>query len=62
MNLDFSAEDIAFRDEVRRFIEDNYPADVRAKQERGEPLGREDYQSWYRILGARGWSAPAWPK
>jgi alkylation response protein AidB-like acyl-CoA dehydrogenase len=62
VNLDFSAEDIAFRDEVRRFIEDNYPAAVRAKQERGEPLGREDYQSWYRILGRRGWSAPAWPK
>ena len=62
MNLDFSAEDIAFRDEVRRFVEDNYPAELRAKQERGEPLGREDYQSWYRILGRRGWSAPAWPK
>jgi len=62
MNLDFSAEDIVFRDEVRRFIEDNYPAEVRAKQDRGEPLGREDYLAWHRILGRRGWSAPAWPR
>jgi alkylation response protein AidB-like acyl-CoA dehydrogenase len=61
MNLDFSAEDIAFRDEVRRFIEDRYPADVRARQERGEQLGREDYLAWHRILGRRGWSAPGWP-
>ena len=62
MNLDFSADDIAFRDEVRTFIEQNYPADVRAKQDAGEELGREDYLAWHRILGARGgWSTPAWP-
>ena len=61
MNLEFSAEDIAFRDEVRRFIEHEYPADMRARQERGEQLGREDYLAWHRILGRRGWSAPGWP-
>jgi hypothetical protein len=61
MNLDFSAADIAFRDQVRRFIADEYPADVRARQERGEQLGREDYLAWHRILGRRGWSAPGWP-
>ena len=61
MNLDFSPEDLAFRDEVRRFIEENYPAAVRSKQESGEELGREDFLAWHRILGARGWSAPAWP-
>jgi alkylation response protein AidB-like acyl-CoA dehydrogenase len=62
MNLDFSAEDVAFRAEVRRFIEESYPAELRAKQEAGEELEREDYLSWHRILGRRGWSAPAWPK
>ncbi len=62
MNLDFSADDIAFRDEVRRFIDAYYPPELRAKQERGEELGREDFLSWHRILGARGWSAPGWPK
>jgi alkylation response protein AidB-like acyl-CoA dehydrogenase len=62
MNLDFSADDLAFRDEIRRFIEENYPAELRARQESGEELGREDFMSWHRILGRRGWSAPAWPK
>ena len=62
MNLDFSAEDLAFRDEVRSFIAENYPAEVRARQDAGEELGREDYLAWHRVLGARGgWSTPSWP-
>ncbi|HZZ32679.1 MAG TPA: acyl-CoA dehydrogenase family protein, partial [Phenylobacterium sp.] len=58
----FSPEDVAFRAEVRRFIDENYPDALRRKQEAGGELGREDFLSWHRILGARGWSAPAWPK
>jgi alkylation response protein AidB-like acyl-CoA dehydrogenase len=62
MNLDFSPEEVAFRDEIRTFIADNYPPELRAKQESGRELDREDFLSWHRILGARGWSGPAWPK
>ena len=62
MNLDFSAEDIAFREAMRAFIAEHYPAEIRRKQQSGEEPGREDYMAWHRILGARGWSAPAWPK
>ena len=62
MNLDHTPEDAAFRDEVRAFIADRYPADLRAKQENHRELDREDYLAWHRILGERGWSAPAWPK
>ena len=36
--------------------------ELRVKQESGRELGREDYLAWHRILGARGWSGPAWPK
>jgi hypothetical protein len=61
MNLDFSPEDLAFRAEVRRFIEANYPAEVRARQEAGVELGREDYLAWHRILARQGWAAPNWP-
>ncbi|MBP9232696.1 MAG: acyl-CoA dehydrogenase family protein, partial [Phenylobacterium sp.] len=62
MNLDFSAEDNAFRAEARAFLADNYPKALRDKQERGETLGKEDYLSWHRILAKKGWSAPSWPK
>ncbi len=62
MNLDYSPEDVAFRDEVRTFIADHYPADLRAAQESHRELTREEFLAWHRILGTRGWSAPAWPK
>ncbi len=62
MDLDFSPEDAAFREEARAFIAENYPQALREKQARGEDLGKEDFLSWHRILAAKGWSAPSWPK
>jgi alkylation response protein AidB-like acyl-CoA dehydrogenase len=60
MNLSYTAEDLAFRDEIRAFIEENYPPRLRAFADRDD-MGKEDFLEWHRILGARGWSAPAWP-
>ena len=70
MNLDFSQEEIAFRDEVRAFIAENYPKDLTAKFKSlnlgsaatGEGLTRDDFLAWHKVLGKKGWSAPAWPK
>ena len=62
MDLDFSPEDAAFRQEARTFIAENYPKALREKQERGEDLSKEDYLSWHRTLAAKGWAAPSWPK
>ena len=61
MNLDFSPEDVAFREEVRTFIAENYPKDLRAKQDSGEPLSKEDYLAWHKVLAKKGWVAPSWP-
>jgi alkylation response protein AidB-like acyl-CoA dehydrogenase len=62
MDLEFSPEDIAFREEARRFIAENYPASLRGKQDEGEELAKEDFLSWHRVLAKKGWVAPAWPK
>ena len=62
MNLDFSPEDAAFREEVRAFIAENYPKDLRAKQDSGEPLAKDDYLAWHKVLAKKGWVAPSWPK
>ncbi len=62
MNLDFSPQDIAFRQDVRAFVAETYPAELREKQESGVELGKEDFLSWHRILARKGWVAPAWPK
>ncbi|HEV2567804.1 acyl-CoA dehydrogenase family protein [Sphingomonas sp.] len=61
MDLEFSPEDMAFREEARRFIAENYPPELRAKIAHAEELEKEDYLKWHRILAKKGWVAPAWP-
>ncbi len=61
MNLEFSPEELAFQQEVRSFIAENYPEHLRGKQDEGEELSKEDFLSWHRVLHAKGWVAPAWP-
>ncbi len=61
MDMEFSAEDLAFQQEVRSFIAENYPASLRAKQDAGEELTRDEYLSWHKVLARKGWSAASWP-
>ena len=61
MDLDLSPEDIAFRDEVRTFIAESYPAQLRGKQDEGDELSKDDFLSWHKVLAKKGWVAPAWP-
>jgi alkylation response protein AidB-like acyl-CoA dehydrogenase len=52
----------AFREEVRAFIREALPAELRARVERGyDLLTREDHTLWQRRLYGRGWAAPSWP-
>jgi len=60
MNLEFTAEELAFRDEVRAFIDANYPAYLRERESRDQ-MSREDFLAWHKILGKKGWVAPSWP-
>ncbi len=61
MDIEFSPEDLAFRDEVRAFIAENYPRELRGKQDEGDELSKEDFLSWHKVLAKKGWVAPAWP-
>ena len=61
MNIEFSAEVEAFRLEVRQFIGENLPADIRERVKRGEELDRDIHMRWQRILFDKGWTAPSWP-
>ena len=62
MDLRLSDEDVAFQGEVRRFIDDNLPADIRDKMENGLHLEKDDFVTWQKILHRQGWIAPNWPK
>jgi len=61
MNLEFTAEELAFRNEVRRFLEHELPDDLRRKMINREHLGKAEVVRWQRILNARGWAVPHWP-
>jgi len=60
MDMSFSPEELAFRDEVRTFIADNYPKDLKSRRTRGE-MSKEDILAWHRILYKKGWVVPHWP-
>ena len=59
MDMRFSPEELAFRDEVREFIANNYPQELRGAR-RGE-MSKEDILKWHRILYKKGWVVPHWP-
>jgi len=61
MDIEFSPEDLAFRDEVREFIKANYPAYLREKKSR-QDMSKEDILAWHKVLHKKGWVAPHWPK
>ena len=61
MDLGFSAEETAFRDEVRAFVSNNLPASIRDKLASGRHASKDDIVAWTRILAAKGWSVPHWP-
>jgi alkylation response protein AidB-like acyl-CoA dehydrogenase len=62
MDLDFSTEELAFRDELRQFLANELPADIRGRIGRGDHGHvRDDITQWQKILHTKGWGAPAWP-
>ncbi len=61
MNLDYSDDEQAFREEVRGWLDASIPADLRARVLDYEELSKDDLLRWHRSLAAKGWVAPAWP-
>ncbi|KPQ07877.1 MAG: putative acyl-CoA dehydrogenase [Rhodobacteraceae bacterium HLUCCA12] len=62
MDLSYSAEDIAFRDEVRRFLRDKLPPELAQKVRSHTLLSKDNFERWHAILNERGWLAGNWPK
>lgn len=62
MNLTYSKEDIAFREEVRTFIRSAVPPEIARRTREGVHTTKEDLQTWNRILNDKGWAAAHWPK
>jgi len=64
MDMTFSSEDIAFREEVRDFLAEKLPQHLRdgARRTPGVFVEPDIGMEWHRILFEKGWVAPHWPK
>lgn len=62
MDLEFTDEERAFRDEVRAFLKAKLPSDIAEAGAYGKELDREQILRWQSILNEKGWVATTWPK
>lgn len=62
MDLTFTPEELAFRDEVRAFIAEHLSPDVARRVENCEHLGKAVHEQWHAALHSRGWLASHWPE
>lgn len=61
MDPAYSAEDEAFRQEIRAFAQANLPDDLKRRGRYDYHARRDDQLRWTRILAEKGWSVPHWP-
>lgn len=63
MDIELSPEDAAFRDEVRSFLRDNLPAEVRLGAAASPTVFVEPEigQAWNAVLHRKGWLGYQWP-
>jgi len=61
MDLSFSPEHLAFREEVRSFIATAMPPHIREKAALDSYFEHHEVMEWHRILYQKGWVAPHWP-
>ncbi len=62
MDLNFTPQEEAFREEVRAFLAEKLPQRLSDKVANGKHLTKADMEEWHAILNARGWLANHWPE
>ena len=62
MDLNYTAEEEAFRQEVRSFLKDNLRPALAEKVRDAKRLTREDLVEWHNLLNSKGWLAWHWPE
>jgi alkylation response protein AidB-like acyl-CoA dehydrogenase len=62
MDLAYTEEQLAFRREVRAWIQEAMPAPLQRKAEGAGHFEQSEIMEWHRILHAKGWIAPHWPR
>tara|TARA_B100000686_G_scaffold280570_1_gene301782 strand:+ start:170 stop:1351 length:1182 start_codon:yes stop_codon:yes gene_type:complete len=61
MQITYTPEEEAFRQEVRDFIKAECDPAAMDRMQKGLGLRKEDYVNWHKKLATKGWSCPHWP-
>ena len=61
MEISFTEKDLEFRDEIKSWIEHDYPQHIKNKQEKGEALTKEEVIEFHKALSTKGWMGYNWP-
>lgn len=61
MDLRFTEDELAFRDEVRSFFRQALPESIRDNIVAGRHTSKDELVTWTRILHDKGWAVPHWP-
>ncbi len=61
MDLNYTTQQLEFRDQIRDFLAKKLPAYLAKKGLLAETLTKEDMQTWHAILNEQGWLAATWP-
>ncbi|UWQ21526.1 acyl-CoA dehydrogenase family protein [Jannaschia sp. W003] len=62
MNLEYSDEHKAFRDDVCRFLDEKLPEHLTDRGRRGRAPSKAEHEEWHAILHEQGWLAGNWPR
>jgi hypothetical protein len=61
VDLSFTPDEEAFRDEVRGFYAESLPANLADRVRLGHSLTKDEQEAWQAVLAQRGWLVPHWP-
>ncbi|MCA9645694.1 MAG: acyl-CoA dehydrogenase family protein [Polyangiaceae bacterium] len=62
MDMSFTPEQEAFRSEVREWIAQAMPPHIATKANNDGAFSNAEVMEWHKVLAAKGWVAPHWPK
>ncbi|WP_377707395.1 acyl-CoA dehydrogenase family protein [Pseudomonas protegens] len=62
MDLSFTPQEEAFRNQVQAFLAEHLPSELSDKVANGERLSKADMEHWHSTLNTHGWLANHWPE
>ena len=61
MDLNYTEEELAFRDTVRTYLDAHLPKELQHKVLNHKRLSKEDFVRWHKIVAEQGWVGTGWP-